>query len=270
MVDERLIEEAARLISGSRRAVAFSGAGMSEESGIPTFRDPGGLWDRYDPGEIGGGDIFTSLLSGTSSPETATRFISEFLSCFESARPNPGHLALKELEDMGILRSVITQNIDNLHSEAGNTRVVEVHGNVCRLSCLSCSGRVQLEREECLAMGQELVALLGNMDIAGVMKLVSRCPCGGVCRLDVVAFGEPVQDLHRAHLEADSADLMLILGTSGVVYPAASIPAGAKKAGAPLIEINATGSYFPEIVDLGITGKTGAVLPDIISRVRGL
>lgn len=268
--DEPLIDEAARLISTSERIVAFSGAGMSEESGIPTFRDPGGLWDRYDPGDIGIGDIFSGLASGAASPETAIQFISEFLSCFEGARPNPGHSALVELEAMGILRTVITQNIDNLHREAGNTSVIEVHGNVCRLSCFSCGGGVTLERGELLAMGWGLVELLGRMDLEGVMKLVSKCPCGGACRPDVVAFGEPVQDLYLAHLEAGNADLMLVLGTSGVVYPAAAIPSEAKMAGARLIEINASGSCFPGISDLVITGRTGEVLPVIIERVRVL
>jgi NAD-dependent deacetylase len=270
MPADRSIEKAADLLNSSRRVVAFSGAGMSEESGIPTFRDPGGLWDRYDPGELGGGDIFSSLSGGGSSLETTTRFVSEFVSVFEKAQANPGHRALRELEEIGLLRSVITQNIDSLHHVAGNTRVIEVHGNVCRMVCLGCGGKVMLGRDEFIAMGRRLVDLLEASDLGGVFDLVRGCDCGGVRRLDVVAFGEPVQELHRAYSEAEDCDLMLVLGTSGVVYPAASIPPRAKQAGAALVEINATGSYFPGIVDLGITGKTGEVLPRIVDRVREL
>ena len=270
MFDEPMIYQAARLVSASERIVAFSGAGMSEESGIPTFRDPGGLWDRYDPDETGGGDIFAALMSGASSLETTTKFVSEFVSVFEIARPNPGHVALKKLEEIGLLSSVITQNIDNLHREAGNELVIEVHGNICRMVCLGCGRKTVHARDEFLAMGRRLVELLESGNLSGLLELVQVCDCGGMSRLDVVGFGEPVQDMHQAYLEARECDLMLVLGTSGVVFPAASIPPHAKKAGANLIEINATGSCFPGLADLSIIGRTGEVLPYIIERVLSL
>jgi len=267
--EKELIEEAASIISRSRRLVAFSGAGVSEESGIPTFRDPGGLWDRFDPLELGGGDIFTSLFSGASIPQAAVDFVAEMVAVLEKAQPNPGHYALGELEKMGILKSVITQNIDNLHREGGNTRVIEVHGNLFRLACMVCGTKLQLGREELFAMGRELVALMMRGDLQEIIKLVSRCPsCGGACRLDVVGFGEPVQDMGLAMGEARDSDALLILGTSGMVYPAAYIPEHAKKTGAKLIEINATGCYFPDLVDVGIVGKTGEILPPIVERVK--
>lgn len=262
--------EAAAIIGRSRRLVAFSGAGVSEESGIPTFRDPGGLWDRFDPLELGGGDIFTSMFSGASIPQAAVDFVSEMLKVLERAQPNPGHHALGELERLGILRSVITQNIDNLHREAGNTRVIEVHGNLFRLACMVCGNKIQLDRGELFALGWELVELMTRQDLQGIVKLVSRCPCGGPCRLDVVGFGEPVQDMGLAMGEARDADVLLILGTSGMVYPAAYVPEHAKKTGAKIIEINATGIYFPDLVDVGIIGKSGEVLPPILEQVKDI
>lgn len=270
MADDKPENHAAKLISGARRLVAFSGAGVSEESGIPTFRDPGGLWERYDPDDLGGGDIFSLLTSDSGAPDATSRFISEFLDRFEKTAPNPGHVALKELEDMGILSAVITQNIDNLHRQAGNSNVIEVHGNVFRLACTSCRSKFILEREEFLSLGRDLLAFLNSGDMAGLVKLASRCPCGGVCRLDVVGFGEPVQEMPQAALEAQDCDVMLILGTSGVVWPAASLPARARSAGARLIEINATSCCFRDIIDVGIVGKTGEVLPGIVELVRGL
>jgi len=269
MDDDRLIEEAARLISSASQLVAFSGAGVSEESGIPTFRDPGGLWDRYDPSDIGG-DVFEDAFSGSPVPDTTFRFVSEFVATFEKAGTNPGHEALGRLEEMGILRSVITQNIDNLHRQAGNSNVIEVHGNVTRMACLACGNKILLDRDEFLAAAHDLIDCLKRNDVEGLVKLASMCPCGGVCRIDVVNFGEPVQDLPKAVLEARTCDAMLILGTSGVVWPAATLPGHAKKAGARLVEINATACCFPDIIDVGITGKTGEVLPRIVELVQGM
>jgi NAD-dependent deacetylase len=172
---------------------------------------------------------------------------------------------------MGIVRSVITQNIDNLHREGGNTRIIEVHGNLFRLVCMACGSKLLLSRDELFALGRELVELMMKGDLQGIVKLVSRCPeCGGPCRLDVVGFGEPVQDMGLAMSEARDADVLLILGTSGMVYPAAYIPEHAKKTGAKLVEINATGIYFPDLVDVGIVGKSGEVLPPIVERVKDI
>lgn len=267
---EELVREAASMIARAKRLVAFTGAGVSEESGIPTFRDPGGLWDRFDPYEVGGGNVFSSVFNGKGIPSNAAGFVSEMLSVLEKAHPNPGHTALGELESMGILRSVITQNIDNLHREAGNSLVIEVHGNVYRLACLNCGGRIYLSREELFPLGWRLVECMRSGDLQGIIEIASRCSCGGICRIDVVAFGEPVQDMAQAVEEARGADVFLILGTSGAVYPAAYLPEYAKKAGARIIEINATGCYFPELVDLGIVGRTGEVLPRIVEVVREL
>ena len=264
---ERQLHEVASVIARAKNLVAFTGAGVSAESGIPTFRDPGGLWDRFDPDQLGTGGGVLSMLSGLSG--VGRQFLQEMLATFEKAKPNPGHLALAELERLGILRSVITQNVDNLHWEAGNTMVIEVHGNLYRFRCLVCGRRFKLTRDELLAMMRR-IAETEELDASNLASLIPRCQCGGLTRIDAVAFGEPVQDFPQAEHEARTCDVMLALGTSGVVTPAAFLPGYAKRAGAKVIEINATGSYFPQIADFEIVEKTGVALPEVVAAVRGI
>ncbi len=264
-MEGKLLKEAAAIIAEAKNLVAFSGAGVSAESGIPTFRDPGGIWDRFSPDDFGTGGL--SMLTGLS--QRGSEFLKEMLTSFGKAEPNPGHIALAELERMGILRSVITQNVDNLSIEAGNTRVIEVHGNFYRFRCLVCGGKFKLAKEDFLSLLERIADAPEGEDLSG---LIPRCRCGGVTRIDVVGFGEPVEDFAQAEAEARSCDVMLALGTSGVVTPAAFIPRFAKRAGARVIEINPTGCYFPEIVDLYIGEKTGVALPmivEVVRRIRG-
>ena len=257
------IDRASAIVAGSRRLVAFTGAGVSAESGIPTFRDPGGLWDRFSPDDFGTGGL--SMLTGLSS--VGRGFVQEMLDTFSQAGPNPGHLALSELERMGILRSVITQNVDNLHIEAGNTRVIEVHGNFYRFRCLVCGERFKLQREELLSLMRRIAEASGEMDL---QRLIPTCRCGGIARIDAVGFGEPVLDFLEAEAEAESCDVMLAMGTSGVVTPAAFLPHYAKGAGATVIEINSTECCFPRICDIYIPEKTGVALPRIVEVVKGM
>jgi len=264
---ERQLPELASIIARAKNLVAFTGAGVSAESGIPTFRDPGGLWDRFDPYQLGTGGDILSMLSGLSG--VGRQFLQEMLATFEQAKPNPGHLALAELERLGILRSVITQNVDNLHWEAGNTRVIEVHGNLYRFRCLVCGRRFKLPKDELLSLMRR-IAETEELDVSNLARLIPKCQCGGLTRIDAVAFGEPVQDFPEAEHEARTCDVMLVLGTSGVVTPAAFLPGYAKSAGAKVIEINATGSYFPQIADFEIVEKTGEALPKIVAAARGL
>lgn len=264
---EEKLEEAAELINSSGRLVAFTGAGVSQESGIPTFRDPGGLWDRFDPYELGGGDVFSALARGSGFTHRAADFLEEMIEVLERAEPNPGHRALADLERMGILRSVITQNIDDLHRRAGNTRVIEVHGNAFRMLCLSCGNRFPMEKGELFRLGRDVVRLLREGDLEGVLARISLCGCGGPCRLDVVGFGEPVQQMGEALHEARTCDCLLILGTSGEVFPANTIPARARESGARVIEVNATHCSFPGLADVEIVGRTGEVMPRIVERV---
>lgn len=259
--------EVASIIAKARNLVAFTGAGVSAESGIPTFRDPGGLWDRFDPDQLGTGGDFLSLLARLSGE--GRQLLQQMLTTFEQAKPNPGHLALAELERLGILRSVITQNVDNLHWEAGNTKVIEVHGNLYRFRCLVCGRRMKLTKEDLLSLMRRIIGM-EELDMSRLVSLIPRCQCGGMTRIDAVGFGEPVQDFPEAEREASTCDVMLVLGTSGVVIPAAFLPGYAKGAGAKVIEINATGSYFPQIADFEIVEKTGEALPQIVEAVRGM
>jgi NAD-dependent deacetylase len=260
------LRQVAYIIAGAKKLVAFTGSGVSAESGIPTFRDPGGLWDRYDPDLLGSDGVATL---GTIS-EQGRAFLQEMVDTLERARPNPGHLALVELERMGILSSVITQNIDNLHWEAGNTTVIEVHGNLYRLRCLTCGRTFKLKKGEDLPTMAEKLVQVEQGDSLELGSLMPKCQCGGPTRFDVVHFGEPVQDFSQAEHAAGSCDVMLALGTSGVVTPAALLPGYAKGAGATVIEINATGSYFPQIADFAIVEKAGEALPRIVAAVRDI
>ncbi|UCD59295.1 MAG: Sir2 family NAD-dependent protein deacetylase [Candidatus Hydrogenedentota bacterium] len=245
------------------RVVAFSGAGVSKESGIPTFRDPGGLWDRFEPGASGG------IMGVVSAfPGRAPDILEELLTTFRQARPNPGHLALAELEQLGLLHSVITQNIDNLHREAGNTVVYELHGSVYRLRCLGCGKKVPRERETFLNEFAELIAEMRQKGTHNIFALMPRCECGGMFRPDFVAFGEAVQDLQESIAASSACRVMLVLGTSGVVYPAASLPSYAQDAGATIVEINPKKSALTHLADYFLQGPTGELLPRVTEEVR--
>lgn len=269
VIPDEKIEEIARVIAKSSNLVAFSGAGVSAESEIPTFRDPGGLWDRYDPSQIATTGGLSSLAA--SRPNIVRQFLQEMLETFEKARPNPGHFALAELEKMGILRSVITQNIDNLHREAGNSYVIEVHGNIYRLRCMGCGEKYMRSREDFSRLLREFLSTPEDSGLADLISHLPKCEkCGNITRPDVVMFGEPVQDFDLAATGARNCDVMLVLGTSGVVYPAASVPVQAKQSGAEIIDINPTQSTFHNIADYIIIEKTGVALPIIVKRVKDI
>lgn len=216
-----LAEEArrlARLLAGSRYAVAFTGAGVSTESGIPDFRGPQGLWRRVDP------EVF-SIEYFMEDPLGVWRLFAELFAGFRGARPNPAHHALARMEELGVVKTVITQNIDGLHQAAGSRRVIELHGSLRWARCTRCGHRVPLE--EALREVEE-----GRLP---------RCPrCGGVLKPDAVFFGEPLPDdaLREAYREAGRADLVLVVGSSLTVYPAALIPEYAARRGARLAIIN--------------------------------
>lgn len=263
-----LYEEAARIIAKAKNLVAFTGAGISAESGIPTFRDPGGIWDQFDPTEVGTTGGFLSMIS--RKPERIRGFLRQTMETFDRAGPNPGHMGLVDLENMGILRSVVTQNIDDLHGMAGNKRVFEIHGNLYRHRCMSC-GRAEKSSKD------ELISKLRNAlktepfeigTLAG--EIFKKCDCGGMMRIDVVMFGEQVQELAESYHEATSCDVILVLGTSGVVYPAAGVPIEAKRHGAKMIEINPNMNAFASMTDIYIKEKSGDAMPRIVDLVREL
>ena len=260
---QETVREAARIITQKGDVVVFSGAGVSKESGIPTFREPGGLWDRFEPGASGG------IIGVVSAfPDRAADILEELLDTFRQARPNPGHLALAELERLGLLRSVITQNIDNLHQEAGSTVVFELHGSLYGLRCLGCGKKELREREVFLRKFAELIAEMRRSGIHNIFSLMPRCECGGMFRPDFVAFGEAVQDLPESVDAARSCRVMLVLGTSGVVYPAASLPDYARDAGATIIEVNPKKSALTHLADYFLRGPSGELLPGLIEEVR--
>ncbi len=242
---EELIIKAVRKIIEARKAVALTGAGISAESGIPTFRDKGGLWDRYDPEE------YATIQAFQENPAKVWTMLEEFME-MKKAKPNPGHFGLAELEKMGHLRAIITQNVDNLHQEAGNAEVIEFHGNFRRAICLKCGSRYKMSE-------------------ISLEKLPPRCSCGNALKPDAVFFGEPITPLtlQRAQEISQNCDLMLVIGTSAVVYPAASMPEIAKQAGAKIIEINPEKTYLSDYIsDYFIKGLSGKILPIIVDEIK--
>jgi NAD-dependent deacetylase len=248
-------ERAAGLVAGSKRAVGFTGAGISAESGIPTFRDPGGVWDKF------------SLSNMIMRPHKIRQNLLEAVDTLEAAEVNPAHVALKDLEDMGIIKAVITQNIDELHNMAGSTNVIEVHGNLYRSRCKSCGRREKLTRDQALARIRSRLQERFLNPIR-LIRAYPRCRCGGKTRPDVVNFGEPVQDLPEAFQASVSCDLMIILGTSGKVYPCARLPYEARKRNAKIIEINPTENAFSDITDVFIMAKAGEGMAMLVEETR--
>lgn len=259
---------AARMIAQAKRLVAFTGSGMSKESGIPTFRDPGGLWERFDPEELSFKTLIKSLAQGRFPKADFDGFFLEFIETLERATPNPGHATLKAFEDLGALKAIITQNIDNLHSEAGNGQVIELHGNIYRFVCLNCQKKWPFEKGDFLRLAHTFLEALQSADPLRVISAIPRCACGGAMRPDVVGFGEPMQGFDRALSLTEQSDVFLIVGTSGEVMPAASLPELAKRSGAKLIEVNLSHGAFPEYTDLYIQGSAATVLPEIALEIE--
>jgi NAD-dependent deacetylase len=241
-----VIEKAAGIIKSSSRTVACSGAGISVESGIPPFRGENGLWSTYNP-------VFLEIGYFRSHPLESWKLIKEiFYDYFGKARPNRAHEGLAELEKAGYLHAVITQNIDNLHQQAGSSEVYEFHGSSRELVCMKC-GKV------CLA---------GDMDLD---DLPPRCPgCGDVLRPNFVFFGEPIPEpaQTRSIEEAQRADALLLIGTTGEIMPASAIPLLAKGKGAVILEINIEPSrYTDDITDIFIQGKASEMVDALVREV---
>ncbi len=244
-----LIQKTAEHLAAAKHVVALTGAGISVESGIPPFRGKGGLWEKFDPMEVGHIDAFMR------DPEKVWRLlISEMRGVLEKARPNPGHLGLARLEALGKLKTVITQNIDGLHQLAGNRDVVEFHGNFAWLRCLDCGSR------------EQTVAV-------DLSRMPPRCACGGIYRPECVFFGEgiPPMDLDRSQIAASSCDLMLVVGCSAVVQPAAFMPVIARQSGATIIEINPEPTLLTGTTSiLRVPEKAGKAMKAIVAAVEHL
>jgi len=264
---EKEIEKAVQILANARNAVASCGAGISAESGIATFRDPGGVWDRLNPAEVGTTDGLIGTL--TKNPAKLMPVFVELLDALAKAEPNPAHIALYELEKMGILKTVITQNIDNLHHEAGNSDIIEVHGNGFRLKCVSCGFIEARQRRQLIKEAKTKIGAMTDFSIDSIITLMPKCPkCGSFMRPDVVMFGETVKDIPRAFEAANTCDVLLAVGTSGVVYPAAYLPYEAKNSGARVIVVNPNENAFSEVSDAYIPMKAGEAMPKILDMVK--
>ncbi len=249
-----LIGKAARLIKSSRYFIALTGAGVSVESGIRPFRGPGGLWTEFGEPPIDGYRSFEDNPRGYWEKELNPVRRSIFGNSLSEAKPNAGHLAFAELETMGLLKSLITQNIDNLHIEAGNKNVLEIHGNKLKLRCVRCNTRF-------LKAGFNL------------STLPPKCPkCGGIVKDDVVMFGEPIPRdvLVACQVEAERSDCIIVVGTSAVVYPAASLPLIVNDRGGVIIEINPLESDLSSICDIVVKASSGEAIPALVEALKRL
>ena len=240
----------------ARRVVVFTGAGMSTESGIPDFRSPGGVWDRFDPNEF----TFQNFVGSEEGRRRYWELGRAVYPVVRRAEPNPGHHALVVLWRLGRLDCVITQNLDNLHQRAGlpAERVIELHGNATRARCLAC------ERPYDRALIQDWLE-------SGVAVPTCEPPCGGVIKPRTVMFGEamPRAETEEAERRARASDLFMVVGSSLVVYPAAHMPVHAKQAGARLVIVNRTPTPQDSEADLLIADSSAAVLAEVAERVAG-
>ena len=237
-----ICEQVAERIIRRQPCVALTGAGISAESGIPTFRSKDGLWDKFDPA------VYASIEVFRQDPSKYWSIRGEFIRNYDAYQPNPGHLALAEMERMGLLRHVITQNIDGLHRKAGSSRVTEIHGSLREILCVRCGREYQAPRIP-----------------AGTPP---HCECGGVLKPNTVLFGEslPPHALETAWRESGACGVMLVIGTSAVVQPAASLPDIARQHGAAVVEVNIERAFSR--ADYFLEGRAGTVLPELVSELQ--
>ncbi|HLX13384.1 MAG TPA: NAD-dependent deacylase [Bacteroidota bacterium] len=235
---KRLLEK----LESTERIVVFTGAGISAESGVPTFRGAEGLWNKFKPEELANFDAFLQ------NPELVWEWYKYRKTVMKTVEPNPGHRAIAEMERIFPSAIVVTQNIDNLHRRAGSSHVFELHGNIDRNYCIDC--------------GQP-----HSNDEIFAQERAPRClKCGGMVRPDVVWFGEmlPVDVWEESVKAVESAEIFLSVGTSGVVYPAASLPSMARRAGAFTVEINIEPTDLSGSFSECIPGKAGDILPQLL------
>ena len=248
------IDAVAEIILQSKKIVVFTGAGISTESGIPDFRSPGGIWDRYDPNEL----TYQKFLSSQASREKYWERQKLLWPIIAAAKPNAGHLAIAELYNMGKLDCVITQDGDSLHQKAGvpDEMVIELHGTWTRALCLGCGRKYPSEEVQVrLEAGEK----------------VPKCEaCGGIMKPDVIQFGQamPEKETRKAQRRASSCDMLLACGSSLVVYPAAQMPLIAKDNGAKLVIVNLMPTPHDQYADVVINEKLGQALTQIIEQVR--
>jgi NAD-dependent deacetylase len=240
-VSERLRE----LVCSAKRVAVLTGAGISAESGVPTFRGEDGLWKKFRPEELATVEAFMR------NPELVWEWYTYRRELMSKIEPNPGHYALAEMQKLFPEFTLITQNIDGLHHRAGSEGIIELHGNIQRNRCMKCSRHY------------------GEVEVSEAQK-VPLCECGGYIRPDVVWFGEmlPPEALERAFQVSRCSELFFSIGTSAVVQPAASLPLVAKESGAYVVEINVERTEIAYLLDESLLGKSGEVLPRVLEEIK--
>lgn len=245
-------EKVAQVLREARHVVALTGAGVSVDSGVPDFRSPGGLWERFDPME------YAHIQSFRANPIKVWAMLREMTGIVKNAKPNPAHLALAEMEQAGKLAAVVTQNIDNLHQKAGSKRVIEFHGNGAHLVCLYCGKTFSTAEMEQVAEREAVFP--------------PRCPHDGhVLKPSFVFFGEPIptEAAASAHEEAEACDVMLVVGTSATVFPASGLPILARRTGSRIVEINTTRTALSDqVAHFSLRGSAGEILPALVAALR--
>lgn len=229
-------------LKNSKKIVFFTGAGISAESGIPTFRGEGGIWNKLKPEELANFNAFLR------NPDLVWEWYQYRRKIINETKPNPGHLAIVEFENYFDV-TVVTQNVDNLHRRAGSKKIYELHGNIEKNYCINCKKRFD------------------DVDFSNFEKNVPKCDsCGGLIRPDVVWFGEflPEDQFEASEKAARECDILFAVGTSAVVYPAANIPYIAKRNGAVLVEINLERTDLSNYANFSFLGKSGEILPEIL------
>lgn len=243
---QELIREAAQIVYHSKMTLALTGAGISVESGIPDFRSAGGLWSKYNPNE------YATISSFRSSPEKVWEMLRDMGELVDKAKPNKAHLGLGELENLGFLHTIITQNVDNLHQAGGSRNVIEYHGNSSTLTCLSCGEKYRAEEKR--------------------NEYPPLCGCRKILKPDVVFFGEaiPQNAIYRSFQLASKAEALLVVGTSATVSPANAIPTMAKENGATIIEINIEKTLLTDpVTDLFLQGSAGEIIEALVTELKG-
>jgi len=239
------LEEAAKYIANSATTIALSGAGISVDSGIPDFRSSGGLWERFDPMD------YAHIQSFLQDPMRVWGMLAEMRDLVTNSKPNPGHIALAKLQELGRMQAIITQNIDNLHQKAGNNEVIEFHGNSQHLTCLVCGTKYDEKNQP--------------------ENNPPTCTCGNILKPDIVFFGEtiPPEAYQRSVIFAEMADVMLVVGTSAQVAPANMLPSITRNQNGIIIEVNLEKTHLSR--DYGaifLEGNTSEVLPELANKVE--
>ena len=251
-MNEKISLIAQRILEGDKNIV-FTGAGISTESGIPDYRSKGGIWDKFRP------VYFDEFMSSKNARIEYWRRKAELYHDLVQAKPNPAHVSLVKLYEMGLLEAVITQNIDGLHQESGlpDEKVIELHGNTRRVRCMSCGKTISIhEAQKRIEAGD----------------LAPECECGGYMKSDTISFGQamPADEVEKAIDLSRNCDFFLVVGSTLLVQPAALMPSYAKQSGAFLAIVNLSQTPYDERCDVLIRGKAGEVLLDIVNKIKEL